>query len=321
MVRRLVVTAAIVLSGWASALAGTPSGSASHPLAVIDAHIQTNFDHTIDETSNVMFSKAELATEMKGYSVVGAVSFNRPGAPYADLSDLNVVQCVGLPEKVDADRLDADLAPGRYRCLTIYLEPDRPYASDPNYEPAYRLAGKYHVPVVFQTVLGENPMILPKSADPLTIEDVAVRYPKVTFVVAHAGNPGTADQRDRSAWMLTHSKAANIWQFGDDPWLAPAAAVTRKNPNVVLDGSAFLVGDLLKASPAQIETYLGKRVNWFFNYLGDPSKMMFGSAWPKVEMGPYLELFKRAIPKEHWQAVFHDNAARVYGFATRPAAQ
>jgi hypothetical protein len=41
---------------------------------------------------------------------------------------------------------------------------------------------------------------------------------------------------------------------------------------------------------------------------------MFGTDWPLTDIGPYLEAFKRAIPREHWKAVFHDNAARVYGF-------
>ena len=38
------------------------------------------------------------------------------------------------------------------------------------------------------------------------------------------------------------------------------------------------------------------------------------SDWPLVRIEPYLRAFARAIPREHWQAVFHDNAARVYGF-------
>jgi hypothetical protein len=318
MVRRLAVAAAILLSGCASAPSVKPAGSASHPLAVIDAHVQTNLTDRSFEQSKVMDSKAELAAEMKGYHVVGAVSMNHPGDPYADLSGLNIIQCVGLPEKVDADKLEADLASGKYRCITIYLAYERQYASDPNYEPAYRLAEKYHVPVVFQTEVAENPMILAKSADPLTVNDVAANHPKVTFVLAHAGNPRTADQRDRSDWMRRHTKPANTSEFGDDPWIAPAATVAYKNPNVVLDGSAFLIGDLLAATPEQIKTYLGDRVNWVFKYNGGPSKLMFGTAWPKTKIGPYLELFKRAIPEQYWQAVFHDNAARVYGFDRRP---
>ena len=41
--------------------------------------------------------------------------------------------------------------------------------------------------------------------------------------------------------------------------------------------------------------------------------MMFGSVWPLVAVKPY----KRAIPKEHWRAVFHDNAARVFKISVK----
>ena len=62
-------------------------------------------------------------------------------------------------------------------------------------------------------------------------------------------------------------------------------------------------------------------LRWIFGYVNDPSKLMFGTDWPLTEIGPYLEVFKRAIPKQHWQAVFHDNAARVYGFDRQPTAK
>jgi len=272
---------------------GTSQAPAEQPLAVIDAHIHTDFDNLFYEAGNVMHSKAELVAEMKKYHVVGAVSMNHPGDPYADLSDLNVVQCVGLAAKVDAEKLEADLASGRFRCIKIYLGYEHQYASDPNYEPAYRLAEKYKVPVVFHTGDTSNTKAKLKYSDPLTVDDVAVDHPKVTFVLAHAGNP----------------------------WIESAAEVAYKNPNVVIDGSAFLIGDLKKYSPEMIETYVVKPVHWIFGYVNDPTKLMFGTDWPETEIGPYLEVFKRAIPHEHWKAVFHDNAARVYGFDRQPTAR
>jgi uncharacterized protein len=309
----LLTALAIGLAGCASAPAPRPTASAEPPLAIIDAHVQTDFTNRLSEPGQVMHSKAELATEMEKYGVVGAVSMNHPGDPYADLSDLNVVQCVGLAAKVDAEKLEADLASGRFRCVTIYLGDEPRYASDPKYDPAYRLAERYRVPVVFHTVVVDNPPVLPAYADQLTAERVAMDHPGVTFVLSHVGNPRTADQRDHDAWLRRRASQAGIGvAVGDDPWIPPAVAVAHRNPNVVLDGSAFLTGDLLKATPEQVGTYLGERVNWVFKHIGDASKLMFGTAWPKTEIGPYLEVFKRAIPKEHWKPVFHDNAARVY---------
>jgi hypothetical protein len=54
-----------------------------------------------------------------------------------------------------------------------------------------------------------------KFSHPLTIDEVAVDHPDITFVIAHAGNP----------------------------WIESAAEVAYKNPNVYLDGSAFVIGD------------------------------------------------------------------------------
>jgi uncharacterized protein len=313
MVRKLAVTGAILLSGCASAPTGKPAGSADKPLAVIDAHVQTSFTDRSLEQSKVMDSKAELVVEMRRYRVVGAVAMGNPGDAYADLSDLNVLQCVGIPPIVDADRLESDLASRKYGCIKIFLGYQRQPADDPSYEPAYRLAEKYHVPVVLQT--GEIDF---RVASPFGADKVAPAHPRVTFVLAHEGNPHTAHQRDRDEFLRKYARPAVAIGLGDDPWIRPAAAVAYSNPNVVLDGSAFMTGDILASSREQIERYLLGRVRWVFDYVANPGKLMFGTAWPRTEIGPYLELFKRAIPREHWQAVFHDNAARVYGVHGRP---
>jgi len=282
--------ARLALALLAAAAAGCASAppQAAQQLAVIDAHVHTNFDDKFYDVGKVMHSKAELAAEMRRYGVVGAVSMNHAGDPYLDLSDLNVIHCAGIGTSVDVPALEAGLAERKYRCIKIYLGYKHLYASDPAYQPAYRLAETYHVPVVFHTGDTDNPRAKLKYADPLTVDEVAVDHPKVTFVLAHAGNP----------------------------WIESAAEVAYKNPNVFLDGSAFVIGDLRHTPPEQIETYMVKPLRWIFNYLGDPAKLMFGTDWPLTDIGPYLEAFKRAIPREHWKAVLHDNAARVYGFGT-----
>jgi uncharacterized protein len=176
------------------------------------------------------------------------------------------------------------LKSGRFACIKIYLGYVHQFAYDKNYEPAYKLAEKYNVPVVFHTGDTYSTEAKLKYSDPLTIDEVAVDHPKVTFVIAHCGNP----------------------------WIESAAEVAYKNPNVYLDGSAFLIGDLSKTKPETIDTYLVHPIAFVFGYVDDPKKLMFGTDWPLVGMKQYVDAFKRAIPKEYWQAVFHDNAARVF---------
>jgi len=286
----LVALAALALvaatTGCASSASAPPAASPELPLAVIDAHLHTNFYDRLDPDSKAMDSRDGLAEEMRANHVIGAVSMNHADEAWADLGDLNIVHCVGLDAVVDEARLEAELASGRYRCIKIYLGYVHQYAYDPAYEPAYRLAERFKVPVVFHTGDTDSSTAKLKYADPLTIDEVAVDHPNVTFVLAHAGNP----------------------------WIQSAAEVAYKNSNVVIDGSAFLIGDLASVPPEIVEVQLVAPLRWIFDYVADPKKLMFGTDWPLVRMEPYLRAFARAIPREHWQAVFHDNAARVYGF-------
>ena len=159
------------------------------PFSVIDAHLHTDFSGKPETTSRIPDTQDELVAEMKKSHVVGAVSLGHDGDAYKDLSGLHIVQCAGIGDGVDSARLEADLSSGRYRCVKIYLGYVHKYAYDPSYEPVYRLAERYKVPVVFHTGDTYSTKAKVKFADPLTIDEVAVDHPHVTFVLAHAGNP------------------------------------------------------------------------------------------------------------------------------------
>ena len=248
---------------------------------IIDAHVHTRFEapRTLDS----------WLAELKQAGVVGAVAHTGDNGRrgYVNLKNKGVIHCFGVGETfgtAEHKLLEDGLASGKFSCIKIYLGYIPRYAYDPIYEPAYRAAQKHGVPVVFHTgdTLDRDGKL--KYADPLTIDEVAVDHRKVNFVIAHCGNP----------------------------WIESAAEVAYKNPNVYLDGSAFLIGDLTQLPPAQVEEYVVKPLHWIFGYVEDPSKLMFGTDWPLTPVAPYLEAFKRAIPREHWQAVFRDNALRVF---------
>lgn len=276
----LVVTLVSFLGVSFSAYCDDPDG-----LKIIDAHTHTIFDGKSDRPGAIPQTEEEYFKEMKEAGVVGTIAHSLQGGKhYHDLKSKNVVHCYGVDTRIDRKALEADLKSGKFGCIKIYLGYVHQFASNKNYTPAYELAEKYKVPVVFHTGDTDSSKALLKYADPLTVDEVAVKYPKVNFVIAHAGNP----------------------------WIQSAAEVAYKNPNVYLDGSAFLVGDIEKASPEKLETYVIQPLKWIFGYMEDPQKLMFGTDWPLTRMKPYIALFKKAIPKEHWKAVFHDNAARVF---------
>ena len=257
------------------------------PLQIIDAHTHTDFTGKIERSSHMPITEEQYFKDWKEAGVVGAIAHtHEDGTGYADLRSHNVITCAGTGAKVDVKRIEDGLKSGKYGCIKIYLGYVHQWAYDKNYEPAYRLAEKYKVPVVFHT--GDTYSIKGKIkySDPLTIDEVAVDHPNVTLVIAHCGNP----------------------------WIESAAEVAYKNPNVYLDGSAFLIGELDKESPEALDNYITKPIAWIFGYLEDPSKLMFGTDWPLTHIKPYADAFKRGIPKKYWKAVFHDNAVRVFKF-------
>jgi hypothetical protein len=255
-------------------------------IQIIDAHTHTRFDGKPEQTSKIPVTEEEYLKEWREAGVVGAVShMSQTGEGYVeDLRAHNVVFCAGLGPKIDVAWLEDGLRSGKFGCIKIYLGYVHQWAYDPAYQPAYALAEKYGVPVVFHTGDTYSTTGKLKYADPLTIDEVAVDHPKVNFVIAHCGNP----------------------------WIESAAEVAYKNPNVYLDGSAFLIGDLGKLPKGTVDQYVVKPLAWIFGYLQDPTKLMFGTDWPLTSIAPYVEAFKAAIPREHWKAVFHDNAARVF---------
>ena len=256
----------------------------SSQLKIIDAHTHTDFTGKVD-TRGVAITQEQYFEEWRRAGVVAAISHAHSDDRLSpDLRAKNVMSCIGVDAKPNASQLEDALESGRYRCMKIYLGYVQQYADDKNYDPVYQLAEKYDVPVVFHTGDTSSKRAKLKYADPLTIDEVAVDHPKVRFVIAHCGNP----------------------------WIESAAEVAYKNPNVYLDGSALLVGNLDRMPKSQVDTYVVRPLAWVFGYVEDPTKLMFGSDWPLTDINSYVKAFKRAIPREHWQAVFHDNAARVF---------
>ena len=256
------------------------------PVPIIDAHTHTRFDGSTTQETGAPQTKEQYFKEWREAGIVGAVAHtSADGANFHELK--NVIYCAGVGDNINLKRIEDGLKSGQYRCVKIYLGYISRYAYDPLYEPVYSLAQKYDVPVVFHTGDTYSKTAKVKYADPLTIDEVAVDHPKINFVIAHCGNP----------------------------WIESAAEVAYKNANVYIECSAMLTGNLDEAPKEKVDTYVVRPIAWVFGYLEDPKKMMFGTDWPLVSIKPYVEAYKRAIPKEHWQAVFHDNAARVFKFS------
>lgn len=292
-----------VVGAWASlALVGcatTHSAKKLPPandtgLHIIDAHIHTRFTNLKERNTGILVSREELLKEMHENGVVGAIAHTGAnGTGYqADLKQEGIISCFGLDGKPDPKVVEAALKSGKFSCIKIYLGYVHQFANDPAYRPIYKLAEKYDVAVVFHTGDTYDVNGKVKYSDPLTIDEVAVDFRKVRFVIAHLGNP----------------------------WVESAAEVAYKNPNVWVDGSAFMIGNMDELSKEDVDEYVVKPLAWAFGYMESPTKLMYGTDWPLNDMGGYIRAFKRAIPQKYWPAVFHDNAVKVFKI-TGPAAQ
>ena len=173
------------------------------------------------------------------------------------------------------------------QCAGIKLYPgyNPVYITDNIYEPVYELAARYKKPVAVHTGETAGPNALLKYTHPLTLDEAAVRHPDVQFIMCHFGNP----------------------------WLADAAAVVSKNPNVAADLSGLLEGQFdVRQLINDRRWYLDTLRAWMC-YL-DYSRLMFGTDWPLVNLEQYIQFIEELIPEKHREAVFYGNAARIYGF-------
>lgn len=198
---------------------------------------------------------------------------------------LKLAVCAAItPDSVKFQEVERGIKDKFYQCMKIYLGYVAKYPADPFYTPYYKLAEKTGVPIVFHTGDTYDKMAKVKFADPLGVDEVAVTYPKVTFVIAHMGNP----------------------------WFDSAAEVIYKNDNVYVDLSALVIDDISRMDQETLDELVIKPIRFVFMFVENPKKFMFGTDYPLTKIKPYIELIKKAIPQKHWEDVFYNNAVRVF---------
>lgn len=203
-----------------------------------------------------------------------------------------LVQCLGVDPSVITKKNKADVIDSFKEKIDeettvgikIYTGYQPYYATDKVYKPFYKLAQKHDIPVVFHMGDTANSMGRLKYSHPLIIDDLAVDYPKVKFVIAHCGTP----------------------------WIADAIEVAGKNSNVFIDLSGLMEGKFeAKKQIRKFKPYLDVFKTWF-NYLDNYQKLMYGSDWPLVDFKEYIEVIKSIIPKAAQEDVFYNNAQIVF---------
>jgi predicted TIM-barrel fold metal-dependent hydrolase len=183
--------------------------------------------------------------------------------------------------------VESVLKAGVVRALKGYLGYLHHAPDDPGYRPYYELAERYRLPFIFHTGDTFSPRAKLRFAHPLGVDDVAVDHPRVSFVLAHVGNP----------------------------WLADAAEVVYKNVNVWVDVSGLAVGDAAAFTAPERQEALQETLDGVrraFRYAERPNRFLYGSDWPLAPMAVYRQWVISAIPEIHHPQVLEDNARMLF---------
>lgn len=267
-------------------------------MKIFDSHIHTQFDKAsfqeVARQTGINFSMNGLANEMQSNAVEYAITISNifEDATPIGLAEMIEQQqtnsqlraiCAINPNRTGKNELvttEQALANQSIIGLKIFLGYYPFAAIDPIYQAYYQLAQKYSSVVFFHTgdVYSPEGGYL-KYSQPLAIDELAVNYPQVTFILAHAGNP----------------------------WFIDAGAIAYKNKNVWLDISGLDLGVEFK-NTANIES----GIKFLLDYAG-PDKIIYGSDWPLVGMAPYLNMLKDIVPVQHHDKIFFQNAWQIFG--------
>lgn len=266
---------------------------------LIDCHVHLNNYHegtgrlTEDNVDDLFAKMAEHGVDHAVVLTSYKVDCDRPGVDevlgvLAEDPRTTVVE--GLrwrgEERTDLFSMEERIRQGRVKGIKLYPGYDRYAINEPSLETVFRIAAKYDVPVMIHTGDTYSKQAKVRQSHPLLVDDVAVDYPDVRFVICHLGNP----------------------------WFQDAAEVLYKNDNVFADISGLILGDFTY----EFERYLSERVRDMIIYMGDPSEqLLYGSDWPLVSMGPYVEFLDALeLEPEQRECVAWRTAARLFKIDT-----
>lgn len=239
------------------------------------------------EEANVVLGIAMGLTETDGMGFPDNSAKTPMGLDLGDSTPANIVYCAGINpydlDEIALNRLEEEVQQPNVVGMKIYLGYYPFFAYDEVYEPVYKLAEKYQLPVVFHTGDTYSERGLLKYSHPLTIDEVAVKHRNINFMMAHFG----------------------------DPWTLTGAEVVYKNSNVFADLSGIIVGtekELMEKSEGRFLDHLRHALVFADSY----DKLLFGTDWPLIPIKPYIEFIKNLIPEEYHEAVFYQTAVKLF---------
>ena len=154
------------------------------------------------------------------------------------------------------------------------------YPHDARLDPFYEFAHRRNLLVMVHQGDTMDPRGLIKYARPVEMDEVAVRYRDVRFVLCHMGNP----------------------------WVEECAEVVYKNENVYADTSGLLPSPLNRHYPdAFLRTQ--RRLTNALASIGGPDRILYGSDWPLESLAEAVRLIEGLpIPEADREMILGGNA-------------
>jgi len=262
---------------------------------IIDCHIHLNNYHESSRRPT-RENALQLFDQMKKHGVDHAivitsykVDLDRPSAEelIEILSgDPRTTLVEGLrwrgENRTDLFTMEERIRAGQVKGIKLYPGYENYAINDSSLEAVMRIAAKYGIPIMIHAGDTYSKSAKVRQSHPLLVDDLAVDYPDVNFVICHLGNP----------------------------WFQDTAEVLYKNDNVFADISGLTLGDF----SYEFERYMVQRVKDMIMYMGDPAKqLMYGTDWPLVRMGPYITfLDDLGLPTEQKENIAWKTAARLF---------
>jgi predicted TIM-barrel fold metal-dependent hydrolase len=280
-------------------------------MQIIDAHLHFShidvFHHTARTLSYVEYTLQGLHQEFTkaniALGIAMGVTETAPGE-FPDAKALNpmgndleanlpecLLQCIGInPGRLQAsaqtehDAIETSLQQDSVIGMKLYPGYYPFYVTDRVYAPVYELAKIYNMPIVIHCGDTWSERGLLKYAHPLTVDELAVTYRQINFVIAHMG----------------------------DPWIMETAELAYKNSNVFVDMSGLVAGDADEVERVLREPLLMDYFKRGPVYTNNYEKYLFGSDWPLVPIAPYVRFIRHLTPESHYEKVFFQNALRAF---------
>lgn len=184
-------------------------------------------------------------------------------------------------------KMNAALSKKEIVGIKICLGYEHLFANDTHYDKIYEMCVKHNAPVIYHTgdTWSAVKGALVRFANPIYIDDVAVKYPDLKILISHLGNPC---------------------------WIKETAEVLYKNKNVFADFCGIL-GSGNKFSKRYNDN-LKEQILDLVAYCESPKKLVFGTDYYVHEQKQYVEFLERftEFSKDDMGYIKHKNAEHLF---------